>query len=309
MRAWNSSVIVGALLLLGSLACAAPPTGGPDLEVEEYDVPAGNVSIYARRVGGSENGSTAVVLIHGGPGWSSEYLRGLQNELARPDLPVVIYDQRGCGQSSAPLNSVNSYQMNLYAGDLESVRLAVGADTLHLVAHDFGLVVAMGYVASFGGRAVSLATFGGAPPTDLDFDDARLELQSHIEQLQGTGQIPDPVPTTQGNDCSPPLLATLPAYYANPDFGGGKLTDALTCSNQVVENTHGATDGYDLSADMAAFSRPTLVMYGSGDGFGSTMGQQTASAFGETLDEVSDCGHFWQECNDEVASRLKDFLP
>lgn len=288
-------------------------TGGPGTgdNTQTYSVDAGNVTLFARRVGGSDGAGEAVVLLHGGPGLSSRYLRSAQEALASDDRAVIIYDQRGCGQSSPPTNSPNNYQLSLYAGDLESVRLAIGANTLHLVAHDFGSLIAVTYAGSFPGNIASLTLYGGAPPTDLEWDQAKVRLQSHIDDLQASGDIPSSVPPVDGQDCSPPLLTTLPGYFSDPGFSGAELPDVLECANTPLENTLNVTSGYSLSSGFSAFNHPTLVLFGADDPYGTEMGQATVDAMttqSPTLQTVSGCGHFWQECDDQVYGQIDSFL-
>ena len=299
-------VVVGVVLAAG---CTGPGGGNGD-NTKTYSVDAGNVTLFARRVGGSDGDAQAVVLLHGGPGLSSRYLRTAQEALASEDRAVIIYDQRGCGQSTPPTNSPNNYQLSLYAGDLESVRLAIGVGSLHLVAHDFGSLVAVTYAGSFPANVASLTLFGAAPPTDVEWDAAKIRLQDHIDDLQVSGEIPTSVPPVDGQDCSPPLLTTLPGYFSDPGFSGAELPDVLECANTPLENTLGATSGYSLTSGFSGFPHPTLALFGADDPYGTEMGQAAVDALTttSTLELVNGCGHFWQECDSQVYGQINSFL-
>ena len=49
-------------------------------------------------------GDRTLVLLHGGPGGGSLYLKPLER-LSGPDRRVVLYDQLGCGESDRPHDS------------------------------------------------------------------------------------------------------------------------------------------------------------------------------------------------------------
>ena len=58
-------------------------------------LPNGSDSLHTVELGA---GSTTVIVLHGGPGFSHKYLRPEWDVLARR-YRVVYYDQRGCGRS------------------------------------------------------------------------------------------------------------------------------------------------------------------------------------------------------------------
>src|SRR5438128_4569543 len=90
--------VLAAAAVAAFCACAAAQPNEARPQIRELDVPSEGFTLHVRSVGGAE-GSPVLLLIHGGPGLSSDYLRGLE-KLSGPKLRVVSYDQRGVGKSS-----------------------------------------------------------------------------------------------------------------------------------------------------------------------------------------------------------------
>ncbi|WP_017590901.1 alpha/beta fold hydrolase [Nocardiopsis ganjiahuensis] len=100
-------------------------------------------------------GTTAVVLLHGGPGlW--DYL-GPVADLLDTELPVYRYDQRGCGRSSAS----GDLSVERYVADLEELRLHWGHERLVLIGHSFGAALALAYAGSRPEHAASVGYLCG----------------------------------------------------------------------------------------------------------------------------------------------------
>ena len=95
---------------------------------------------------------------------TSDYMLNLE-KLAGPDLAVVTYDQRGVGRSSSPPADPSSYTLEKYAEDLEAVREALGADSVHLFGHSWGGIVALRYATLYPEQVRSIILMGSGPPT------------------------------------------------------------------------------------------------------------------------------------------------
>ena len=106
---------------------------------------------------GSEMKKTPVLLVHGGPGFPSDYLNPLQ-ELAS-DRPVVFYDQLGCGRSDKPGDTTLWY-LNRFAQELSTVRNELGLDSIHLFSHSFGTMLVAEYLAT-NPKGIKSITFAG----------------------------------------------------------------------------------------------------------------------------------------------------
>lgn len=102
-----------------------------------------------------------VLIVHGGPGFPPEKpWKGLEPLLAH--YQFVYYHQRGCGQSTRPIDrfsSKNFYknmmELNQSLGlgsqvaDIERIRKYLGEEKLILIGHSFGGFIASLYAAEF----------------------------------------------------------------------------------------------------------------------------------------------------------------
>ncbi|HSD88009.1 MAG TPA: proline iminopeptidase-family hydrolase [Kofleriaceae bacterium] len=86
---------------------------------------------------------TPLLLLHGGPGYPSDYLESLQ--LLADERPVIFYDQLGCGRSDRP-NDRSLWTVERFVEELGQVRRALGLDTVHIMGHSWGTMLATDYM-------------------------------------------------------------------------------------------------------------------------------------------------------------------
>jgi L-proline amide hydrolase len=91
---------------------------------------------WFRVVGEITRDSTPLVLLHGGPGGTHQYLLSLAR-LARPGRPVIFYDQLGCGRSSRFRDrGADFYTVDLFLDELDALLAHCGiADRYHLLVN------------------------------------------------------------------------------------------------------------------------------------------------------------------------------
>src|SRR6185436_20583276 len=86
---------------------------------------------------------TPLLVLHGGPGISSHYLKPLAGLGA--DRPVVFYDQLGAGRSERPADST-LWNIDHFVREVAEVRKALGLDEVHIYGHSWGSVLAVEYM-------------------------------------------------------------------------------------------------------------------------------------------------------------------
>ena len=121
LRAQDSAATHGAL------------TSGSRLKV-----PGGQ--IWYRVVGGGKG--TPVILLHGGPGNPSVYLKSL--EALGDDRLVVRYDQLGGGYSDV-VRDTSLFNIRHFVEELDSLRRHLALDRVHLYGHSWGATLALEY--------------------------------------------------------------------------------------------------------------------------------------------------------------------
>ncbi len=148
--------LICALLVSTVTACATADQPNPRLAPGEYTlaVPGGNIWY---KVTGSGQG-TPVILVHGGPGFSSFYLKSL--EALADDRVVIRYDQLGGGKSDR-ISDTTMFTFAHFVNELDSLRAYLGLETVHVLGHSWGTMLGIEYYRAHPTRVASL-TFGSA---------------------------------------------------------------------------------------------------------------------------------------------------
>jgi proline iminopeptidase len=111
--------------------------------MEEGFIDAHGVLIYYMTVGRGE----PLLIVHGGPGASHDYLLPYLLPLARWNKLVFI-DERGSGRSEK-LEDVTRYTVENMVEDVESVRQALSLGKISLLGHSYGGVLAQAYAFKY----------------------------------------------------------------------------------------------------------------------------------------------------------------
>jgi CubicO group peptidase (beta-lactamase class C family)/pimeloyl-ACP methyl ester carboxylesterase len=94
------------------------------------------------------NDAPVIAYLHGGPGYNAYAFEMSAGRLLEEKFRVLYIDQRGAGRSGFDA-SVDAYGMQKTIEDIDRLRDAVGVESLALVAHSFGGVVAAEYAHRF----------------------------------------------------------------------------------------------------------------------------------------------------------------
>jgi pimeloyl-ACP methyl ester carboxylesterase len=287
------------VVALASRAGAAPAF--------DLDVPAGDARIHAHVVGSDEARRT-VVVVHGGPGLTYDYLLPLAR-LADLGRRVVFYDQRGAGRSLRPLD--REYGLAAQVADLDAVRRAVGADKIELVGHSWGTVVALAYAAAHPDEVAAVVLIGmGAPTDDEDRRSFGASFAARKAALVKAGLVPRSRPPPRGDDCMPAFAAVMPAHFADARHPGARsLPGSYHCD--VGRATLQAASGWDFTSDLRGLSSPILLVTGDADS--NYLGVKETAALIDpdflVRADLAACGHFpWIECPTPFYAVLERFL-
>jgi proline iminopeptidase len=145
----------GAVLLL--TACIAPrERANPKLAAGEQRLAVPGGRIWYKISNDSAHG-IPVVLLHGGPGMNSFYLKPL--EALRGDRPVIRYDQLGSGHSDS-LSDTTMMNIGHFVAELDSLRSSLGVEKWHVYGHSWGSMLALEYYRAHPDRVASLTLAG-----------------------------------------------------------------------------------------------------------------------------------------------------
>ena len=272
------------------------------LSTREIEVKADGTTLYVRVTGDPKN-DRLLIGVHGGPGNSSDYMISLE-QLAGDGLSVALYDQRGTGLSSEP---VNGYALSQYVEDIEAVRKAIGSETVDLFGHSWGGIVALRYAAFYPDRIRSLVLMGSGPPSIKDAHEAQAHLGLRILVLQEEGIIPKELPSTSEEY----IRAVLPAFFSDAGFEMPDELENMSFNRAASDRTYAELGEWNFSSEINRLDHPVLMLWGEDDPFGMEMAEATMSALSHADVEfvvLKDCGHYWHECPQDFFYHIRNFL-
>jgi len=124
---------------------------------------------------------TPVLILHGGPGATSYYLKPLA--ALSSDRPVIFFDQLGCGRSTLKMDTS---QMNIkfYVDEVEQVKSKLGLKEFYLYGQSWGTVLAAEYYFAHPEGVKALIFASPALSGKLWIRDAKLLLKQLPDSLQ-----------------------------------------------------------------------------------------------------------------------------
>jgi proline iminopeptidase len=109
---------------------------------------AGTYRVWVKRVG--NNPSLRVLLLHGGPGSTHEYLEACDSYLPAAGVEYYYYDQLGSGHSDQP-DEPSLWELGRFVEEVEQVRQALGLDRNNFVLYgqSWGGMLAIEYALAY----------------------------------------------------------------------------------------------------------------------------------------------------------------
>lgn len=117
------------------------PPGIRTAGVKMVPVVGGKYKVWTKKIG---SGPVKVLLLHGGPGFTHEYLEAMESFLPEAGIEMYYYDQLGCGNSDQP-DDPALWTLPRYLEEVEEVRKGLGLDHFVLYGHSWGGVLALEY--------------------------------------------------------------------------------------------------------------------------------------------------------------------
>lgn len=110
----------------------------------EISTPAGPQRVWTKRTG--NNPKLKVLLLHGGPAATHEYLEACDSYLPGAGVEYYYYDQLGSYRSDQPEND-DLWEIDRFVDEVEQVRLALGLDARNFCrfGHSWGGLLAIEY--------------------------------------------------------------------------------------------------------------------------------------------------------------------
>jgi proline iminopeptidase len=121
------------------------PPGVRTAGIRMVPVVGGKYKVWTKRIG---SGPIKVLLLHGGPGFSHEYLEAMESFLPEAGIEMYYYDQLGCNNSDHP-DDTSLWTLPRYLNEVEEVRRGLGLDNFVLYGHSWGGILAMEYALNY----------------------------------------------------------------------------------------------------------------------------------------------------------------
>lgn len=229
-------------------------------------VPGG--SVWYKRSG--QGTATPVILLHGGPGFSSFYLKPL--EALGADRPVVRYDQLGGGKSGK-LTDTTMFTIPHFVAELDSLRASLGMAKVHLVGHSWGTILAFEYYRAHPDRVASLTLASPA----LDIPAWESNARKLVATLSDSSQKAIKVREAEKKFDAPDYQAALNEFYGKYVWRRpveADLDSTFKTVNEAIYNymqgpseftITGTLKPYNVTPSLGIIKVPTLYTVGEFD--------------------------------------------
>lgn len=110
---------------------------------------------------------TPLIILHGGPGGCVERYEPLE-KLADFGIPLIFYDQLGCGYSRVPKNHKISWNFGIFLDEFDNLIHSLGIKKYNVLGHSWGGMLALEYVCNRPHKGLEkLVLFSTLPSTKI----------------------------------------------------------------------------------------------------------------------------------------------
>ncbi|MBI3872416.1 MAG: proline iminopeptidase-family hydrolase [candidate division Zixibacteria bacterium] len=276
------------------------------------DVPGGKV--WYRVVG--EGKGTPLLVLHGGPGVPSYYLKPLG--ALGSDRPVIFYDQLGCGHSPGADDST-LWTIPRFLRELDAIRSALKLADVDIYGHSWGSILAFEYASAHPKGVHCLILAGPAldiPQFQRDADSLLLQMPDSIQQVVNqtvkAGAFESPEYQAAVMQYYQKFLARRQPWSADIDSSFAQINPKLYAYvNGPSEFTlTGTFRDYDCTARMKDVRIPVLYVAGEFDEARPSTARHFQSLTPKSeLAVIQNAGHLaMQDEPEQYVQTLRKFL-
>jgi proline iminopeptidase len=254
---------------------------------------SGAFRVWVKRVG--NNPELRVLLLHGGPGATHEYLEACDSYLPGAGVEYYYYDQLGSGRSDQPDDS-SLWEADRFADEVEQVRQALGLDRDNFVLYgqSWGGILAIEYALRYQGhlRGLVISNMMSSVPAYNAYaenvlmpkmDQAAL---AEIKSLEAAGDFENPryMELLVEQHYVHHVLRMPPADWPEPvQRSFAHINPAIYVSMQGPSELGIAANAklahWDRSQDLSSITVPTLVIGAQYDTMDPAHMEQMAEQF------------------------------
>jgi proline iminopeptidase len=281
-------------------------------------LPVDDAELYWREIGRGQ----PVVILHGGPDFDHSYLLPDMDRLS-DSCRLIYYDQRGRGRSARNVQP-DAVDIQSEMDDLERLRDHFHLESVALLGHSWGGLLALEYAVRHPNRVSHLILMNTAPASHDDYVLFRRDRRSRaagdldrMEALSASAKYqagdPDTVAAYYRIHFSTALRRPEHVDHMVERLRSSFTRDGILKARAIEERLMTETwlsGSYDLLPELERLSVPTLVIHGDHDFIPVECALRIARAIpGARFVLLSDCGHFsYLECPDDVRREIDAFL-
>jgi len=240
----------------------------------EVNTPKGKFHVWTKRVG--NNPRIKVLLLHGGPGATHEYLQACDSFFPGAGVEYYYYDQLGSAFSDQPDDS-SLWNLPRFVDEVEQVRQALGLNrtNFYLLGHSWGGILAMEYAFEYQAhlKGLIIADMMSSIPAYNDYARTNLmpamkpEVLAEIQKLEAARDYENPryMELLVPNFYIEHILRLPPEQWPNPvNRAFASLNKQIYLLMQGPSEMGIAAESklakWDRSADLTKIKVPTLVI-------------------------------------------------
>lgn len=243
--------------------------------VHEDVLPFRGYHTWYRVIGEQEEpGKLPLLVLHGGPGASHDYLEPLE-AMAHTGRRVIFYDQLGGGNSDHP-HDPSMWTVDLFVAELGEVRKALKLDRLHILGQSWGGMLGMEYALTRPDGLASL-TVADSPASMRQWVSEANRLRAQLPPgVQHTLLQHEEQGTTDSQEYQDAMLVFYRRHVCRADPWPDCVTrtfDKLARYPQVYTVMNGPSEfhvigtlqTWDITDRLPEISVPTLLLSGRHD--------------------------------------------
>jgi proline iminopeptidase len=174
------------------------PPGIRTAGIRMIPVMGGQYKVWTKTLPAIGPRKATVLCLHGGPGFTHNYLEALESFLPQDGFEIIYYDQLGCGNSDIP-DDTSLWTLPRYLQEVEDVRLALGLENFILYGQSWGgmlsIEYALHYQKNLRGLVISNMT-AGIQAYLRRINDIKMKLPasklSRLDELEAAGDYDNP---------------------------------------------------------------------------------------------------------------------
>ncbi|TMC16158.1 MAG: alpha/beta fold hydrolase [Chloroflexi bacterium] len=238
-------------------------------------IPFRGYRTWYRIVGnGEEPGKLPLLVLHGGPGASHDYLEPLE-AMANTGRRVIFYDQLGGGNSDHPHNP-SMWTVELFVEELGAVRKALALDHLHILGQSWGGMLGMEYALTQPSGLASL-TIADSPASMIQWVSEANRLRAQLPpEVQQTLLHHEQNGTTDSREYQDAMLVYYRRHVCRLDSWPDCVTrtfEKLAQYPEVYNTMNGPSEfhvigtlkTWDITNRLHEINVPTLLLSGRYD--------------------------------------------